>query len=359
MPLYKSLKNYLPWTQAPLIANAPMSGAATSELAIAVTRAGGLGQIGFLDDMRELSSQLDIVRHGLRDVMATLDNSQQLPVGLGVIVFGSPIEAWMRLFTTYKPVVAWLSFASTAELKQWTERIRQASPDTRVWIQLGSVQAAIEAAQACRPDALVIQGGDAGGHGHSNGASVLTLLPEVADVLQDHEISEIPLIAAGGIVDGRGCAAALTLGASGVVMGTRFLAAPETHIPQIYRNAILAASDGGQTTARSRVFDEIWGPNFWPMIYDGRCLRNKVYDQYTGGMSIQNIRLWLHAAMNGVNSEDLKTEDMGSVWAGTGVGMVKKMNSAADIVREVQEETRRRIDSTAKLSEFQGQGSVV
>lgn len=52
-------------------------------------------------------------------------------------------------------------------------------------------------------------------------------------------------------------------------MGTRFLAAPETRVPQIYRNAIFKTSAGGQATARSRVFDEIWGPNFWPPTTGG------------------------------------------------------------------------------------------
>lgn len=89
----------------------------------------------------------------------------------------------------------------------------------------------------------------------------MSLIPETANAFQKLEI-EISLIAAVEIMDGRATAAALTLGASGAVMGTRFLGAVESHIPQIYRDAIFSASDGGQSTARSRVFDEIWGPNF-------------------------------------------------------------------------------------------------
>lgn len=321
-----------------------MSGVAFSDLAIAVSRAGGLGQIGFLDDMRELSKELDTARNKLQDLMATLPDPQVLPIGVGVIVFGSPLEAWMRLFKTHKPAVAWLSFAGTNDLRQWTEAIRQASPATKVWIQLGSVTAALDVARECQPDALVLQGSDAGGHGHRDGASIISLIPEVTDTLLQHGISDIPLIAAGGIVDGRGATAALALGASGVVMGTRFLAAPETRIPQIYRNAIFKASDGGQATARSRVFDEIWGPNFWPATYDGRCLRNKVYNRYESGEDIDKIRRWLFSAMNGPEGEALDVHDMGSLWAGTGVGMVNTVQKAADIVQTVRDDVLERIE---------------
>ncbi|KAJ5453501.1 uncharacterized protein N7458_004457 [Penicillium daleae] len=347
MSFYNAFKKSLPWVQSPLIANAPMSGAAFNELAIAVSRAGGLGQIGFLDDMHELSNELQVARDKLQDLMSTLPDPQILPIGVGVIVFGSPKDAWMTLFRTHKPAVVWLSFAGTSELRQWTEAIRQASPKSQVWVQLGSVKAALDVAQACHPDALVLQGSDAGGHGHQDGASIVSLIPEVTDTLLQHEIGDIPLVAAGGIVDGRGTAAALALGASGVVMGTRFLSAPETRIPQIYRDAVFKASDGGQATARSRVFDEIWGPNFWPATYDGRCLRNKVYNRYASGMDINKIRSWLVSEMNGPGSKSLDVQDMGSLWAGTGVGMVNTMQKAGDIVRTVRDDAMKRIGSLA------------
>ena len=108
MSFLNMFKKSLPWVQPPLIANAPMSGVALSDLAIAVSRAGGLGQIGFLDDMRELSKELDTARDKLQDFMATFPDPQVLPIGVGVIVFESPLEAWMRLFKTHKPAVAWL-----------------------------------------------------------------------------------------------------------------------------------------------------------------------------------------------------------------------------------------------------------
>ncbi|KAI9932023.1 hypothetical protein ASPWEDRAFT_51230 [Aspergillus wentii DTO 134E9] len=340
----RTSRRLLPWTQSPLIANAPMSGIATSALAVAVTRAGGLGQIGYMDDLDKLSEHLHTARHELQDIMAGLPNPDVLPIGLGVIAFGSPMTAWMELFTEYKPAVAWLSFAATHEFKQWTERIRRSSPQTKVWIQLGSVTAAIDIARECQPDAIVLQGSDAGGHGHRDGASLISLLPEVVDAFQERGLGDIPLVAAGGITDGRGTAAALTLGASGVVMGTRFLAAREADIPSFYREAIFDATDGGEATARSRVFDEIWGPNIWPQTYDGRCLRNAAYEEYRDGVGIQSIRAGLFRAMQ--SPEKVPVQEMSTIWAGTGVGMINQETTAAEIVQGARKQVKECLERT-------------
>jgi nitronate monooxygenase len=79
-----TLKTYLPWIQTPLVVNAPMSGSAKSKLAIAVTRSGGLGQIGFLDDMHELSTELETTKKALQE--SNFDTMKTLPISLGVIV---------------------------------------------------------------------------------------------------------------------------------------------------------------------------------------------------------------------------------------------------------------------------------
>ncbi|KAB8271902.1 hypothetical protein BDV30DRAFT_249807 [Aspergillus minisclerotigenes] len=343
------LKRALPWVQTPILINAPMSGAATSDLAVAVSRAGGLGQIGFLDSKRSLAGQLERAKHELHDIMNAQKDIPEpvLPVGVGMIVFGSPVAHWLSLFSKYKPAVVWLSFATTDEFKVWTEGIRKASPYTQVWIQVGSVSAAVEAAQACRPDALVLQGSDAGGHGHALGASVISLLPEVADVLRDRGLDDVSLIAAGGIVDGRGVSAAIMLGAAGVVMGTRFLGAEETELPRQFREAVFDASDGGQATVRSRVFDEMWGPSPWPEVYDGRCLRNSSYEYVKRGMSMSDMRIQLYRDLQGTQGQQLDFKETITVWAGTGVGMVKKSDRAADIVEQVRCEARRRLQDAS------------
>ncbi|KAF0635478.1 hypothetical protein FPSE5266_20376 [Fusarium pseudograminearum] len=114
------------------------------------------------------------------------------------------------------------------------------------------MSSALEAAKICQPDALVLQGSDACGHGHAHGASLITLIPEVVDALENEGIANIPLIAAGGIMDGRSAAAAVMLGASGVVMGTRYLGAKETNFDANVREAVFSTTDAGKATQALR-----------------------------------------------------------------------------------------------------------
>ncbi|KAL5594647.1 uncharacterized protein BROUX77_007994 [Berkeleyomyces rouxiae] len=331
----------LPWAQWPLISNAPMSGVATSQLAVAVTQAGGLGQIGFTGDPALLDRELSSARRHLHPPPQPQSHDaeapqQPLPVGAGIIVFGASPEAFMPVLAQHAPAVVWLSFGSAAELQHWTASIRQHTPQSKVWIQLGSVRAALEAARLCKPDALVLQGSDAGGHGHAGGSSIVPLLPEVADALRAAGLPALPLVAAGGIMDGRGAAAALALGAAGVVMGTRFLGAAEASVPVRFRKLVLEAVDGGESTARSRAFDAMWGTNVWPETYDGRCLKNAMYRHVSGGMSHAEARAKLYEAASGAAGRGLDAQDTMSVWAGAGVGLVNQVQTAADIVGEVR-----------------------
>ncbi|RFU81187.1 nitronate monooxygenase [Trichoderma arundinaceum] len=337
------IKRDLPWIQLPFIANAPMSGIATSKLAVAVTLSGGLGQIGFTGSTHGLEVELESAQGQLKDFMAGNRDLDVLPVGVGVIVTGSSLQRWLPIFERYKPAVIWLSFGSTLQMHAWARGIREATSSTKVWIQVGSVNAALQAAQSCQPDALVMQGSDAGGHGHARGASVVTLVPEAADTLRDHGLSHIPILAAGGIMDGRGVAAAITLGAEGAVLGTRFIGAEEATVDSDVREEVFTATDGGESTVRSRVFDDIWDTNPWPPLYDGRCLRGAIYNNLETGMSINEVREQLYRDSQRSQVEEVKMRDIACIWAGTGVGMVTKLEQAADIVKQVQEDARKRL----------------
>lgn len=342
---FSKLKRDFPWVQFPLISNAPMGGIATSKLASAVTRSGGLGQIGFTGAVRSMQTDMEEAKSLLKD--ASIECKEGiLPIGIGIVAAGGSPQAWLPLFSTYKPAMVWLSFADTERFALWAQGIRKASPDTKVWIQVGSVSTALEAAKMCHPDALVLQGIDAGGHGHEEGASIVTLLPEVADTLQDNGLDDIPLVAAGGIMDGRGTAAAITLGAAAVVMGTGFLGAEECDLEPEIRDVVFQASDGGQSTARSRVWDEVWGPNPWPETYNGRCLKNAIYENMESGLSIEEVRMKLREDYEKARSDPTKVRDVYSMWAGTGIGMVKKLEKAADIVGRVQTETTKLLRDT-------------
>ena len=119
-------------------------------------------------------------------------------------------------------------------------------------------------AVAAGADMLVAQGGEAGGHGVRRG--LMALLPEIVDAAGER----VPVVAAGGIADGRGLAAALMLGAAGVLVGTRFYASEEAAGAAAAKQRIVAAT--GDATVRSIVFD-ISRRNVWPSPFNGRCLR--------------------------------------------------------------------------------------
>ncbi|KAL5046764.1 hypothetical protein BDW71DRAFT_197412 [Aspergillus fruticulosus] len=312
-----------PWAQAPILANAPMSGMATSELAAAVISAGGLGLIGFLGNPRMLDVQLRLAK-----ALLLHDQEAQLPPQL---------REWGRTQTRTRTRIFHPSGLTPKDFVAWAEGIRATSPRTKGWVQAGSVDATMQTAQACHPDALVLQGIDAGGHGHARGSSDITLIPEVSDVFIGNVFvgsRRIPLVAAGGIVDGRGVAAAMALGVSGVVMGTRFLGAQETEITQEYRRETLSASDGGQSTVRSRIFDERWVPSAWPEMYDGRCQKMRAM------MSVSGV--WLLWGWAGGDSFN----DVSSLWAGTGMGLVKSIENARDIVQGVRGDAKQRLQDT-------------
>lgn len=330
----RKLGRDFPWLRLPLVSNAPMSGFAENELAVAVARGGGLGQIGFTGSVDSLREQLEQVKGKLPERSGKDESRAVLPVGVGFIVINGGPQTWLPTLSHYRPAMVWLSFGNGAEFQTWASAVRAASPETKVWVQVGSVDAALDAATACTPDALVLQGNDAGGHGHKNNASIVSLVPEVADSLKQRNISDVALIAAGGIADGRGAAGAVMLGAGGVVMGTRFLGATETVFEPKFRDAVLSAVDGGVSTVRSRVFDDIHGVNMWPDMYDGRCMRNAMYDNYVKGLSPEENRNDLFRRIS--SSESTPIKDVAMLWAGTGVGLVKEMESATDIVHRTQ-----------------------
>jgi nitronate monooxygenase len=345
-----TLKEQLPWTSSPLIVNAPMAGFAGGRLASAVTLAGGLGMIGSLMNMEDVRKELRIAVEAFKNNPA-LSASRTLPIGIGFLPFVLKLEDVLPVFEDFKPCVVWLFVPkSLDDHTEWVSAIRKASPDSKIWIQLGSVTAALHVAKIARPDVLCLQGTDAGGHGFEKGASIVSLLPEASDALAAEGFSHIPLVASGGIADGRGVAAALTLGAEGVVMGTRFLASKEVNVHPVYQAALLEAQDGGQVTTRSKLFDQLRGPNIWPELYDGRGLVAQSHRDFANGMSLEEIQR-LHNDAAAGEDKGFKTGLQGraAIWAGTSVGLVKEVQSAEEIVQTVRQEAKDILVRMAKL----------
>jgi nitronate monooxygenase len=201
---------------------------------------------------------------------------------------------------------------------------------------------AVELARSCKPDVLVIQGSDAGGHGLAKSCSIISLLPECADTLEEEGFGHIPLIAAGGIVDGRGVAAAITLGADGVCLGTRFLASHEAIISKGYREAVIKAKDGGMSTARTSLYDRLRGTPGWPKIFNGRGVLNQSFwDNEKGMDEAENTKLYEEAVKMG----DAGWGEQGrmTTYAGTGVGLVHKSMPAGEIVAEVLRDSKKHL----------------
>src|ERR671920_424224 len=128
------------------------------------------------------------------------------------------------------------------------------------------------AARAAGADIIVAQGTEAGGHGADR--STLPLVPAVVDV-----VAPTPVLAAGGIADGRGLAAAIMLGAQGALIGTRFYAAIEALGQESAKEYIVAAK--GRDTERTRVFDVV-RQHAWPRPYTGRAIRNRFMERWEG-----------------------------------------------------------------------------
>lgn len=189
------------------------------------------------------------------------------------------------------------------------------------------------AVEAAGLDAVIAQGTEAGGHrshfvkpmtSEQLDVGTVALVPEVADAVR------IPVIAAGGLVDGRGLVAALALGASGVLMGTRFVATRESMVTEVYKKALLERS--GDTTALSDVLSGRFA----------RALRNAFIERYKGsGAPVLSFPLH-YIAVSDIRQEAEKqsNEDYQAMWSGQGVGLIRDLPSASDVVETIIQEAR-------------------
>ncbi|OZJ02383.1 hypothetical protein BZG36_05631 [Bifiguratus adelaidae] len=260
--------------QVPIV-SAPMAYAAGGALAAEVTKAGGLGLIGAgVTGAGLVKDQVDIAKRVL-DIPA--DSTAILPIGIGYISFHlvqhpEMLEEHLEYLKDTPVAAYWFSFGNSRPL---IDLVRQKSPQSKVIVQ---VFTALEAAEAVTQgvDAIVVQGSEAGGHGHVQGTSTMVLVPEVLDMLHAQFPGfSTPVLAAGGIANGRGVVAAMALGASGVVMGTRFIVSRESLYSEAGKDAVVRTQAGGARTVRGRIFDTLFHYD-WPEEYDGRTLRNDI-----------------------------------------------------------------------------------
>jgi nitronate monooxygenase len=291
---------------------APMDLVADARLTAAVSTAGGFGILGGgYGDENWLTRELDLLEN------------YRVRFGVGFITWSMAKQPKLLDHALErKPAAILLSFGDP---RPFVDRIKRTGAILICQVQsIGMAQEAV----ASGADILVVQGTEAGGHGASRG--LVALVPEVLDAIG----TNIPVVASGGIADGRGLAAALMLGASGVLMGTRFYATEEAAGALAAKERIRAAS--GDDTLRSIVFDISRG-NVWPAPFTGRCLRNAHADRWFG----REVELMRHLEQESMRYAAARRDenfDVAAVIAGESSGLVRDISSARAVVERVVRE---------------------
>lgn len=351
----RSLALSYPWMSTPFIVSAPMRVMSGPALAVAVSHAGGLGFLGpgvktqdIITDLQEATALVDKLSmssplSAFRELFPAKPQSPPLlPIGVGFQLWSDDLDIAVSAIRQFKPCAAWLYAPREGQrdFDEWCHRIRNASPHTQMWIQVGTLGEAKALLEGCQlPDVLVIQGAEAGGHGRAkDGLGLMSLLPEVVDALEE---TKIPIFAAGGIADGRGSAAALCLGASGIVMGTRFLAASEARISRGYQREILRANDAAVATSRTLLYNKLRGTLGWPKEYSPRTIVNKSFVEYQAGRPFEELKE-LHDSALKEGDGGWGPEGRLATYAGAGIGLISEVKDAAAIVRDIRKETLER-----------------
>lgn len=311
----------------PIIA-AAMGGSTVPEFTAAVSNAGACGQVGLS------GAGPDRTRGLIQRVRELTDR----PFAANVILDGYDGREVETALDESVPIL----FLFWGDPSPWVADAHRRG--TKVVVQVGSVAEAAAAADA-GVDVIVAQGVEAGGHVRGT-TPLFALIPQVVDA-----VSPLPVVAAGGIVDGRGLAAALALGADGVLIGTRFLASEEADVHPEYRRRVLAAKSAEDTVYSEDLFDVGW-PNA-----PHRILRNRLVEEWEAagkprpgkradeageiGTRLmydgRTVPIRMYSSVTATTAFDVDLE-RAALWAGMSVGLVREVKPAGDIVRETVRE---------------------
>jgi nitronate monooxygenase len=288
---------------------APMDVVSGARLTAAVSSAGGFGILGGgYGDRGWLEQETGKLK------------AVQAPFGIGFITWSLAKQPeLLDVALNARPRAVMLSFGDP---KPFASRIKAAGALLICQVQSEDMaQAALDAGA----DILVAQGTEAGGHGASR--TTLDIVPATIDLAA----GRVPVVAAGGIADGRGLAAMMALGAAGVLLGTRFYASQESDGAEEAKRRICAAT-GGSTT-RGIIFD-MSRNNVWPAPFTGRCLINDHARRWTGRELelLQNVGA---VAAEYAAAKAAGNFDIAAVIAGEAVGLIHDIPPAAEIVDRI------------------------
>ena len=299
---------------------APMAYVAGGRLAAAVSAAGGLGLIG----------------GGYGDpewVGAELDAAGSAAIGIGFITWRlahNPLVLDLALERSPRAVL--LSFG---DISPYVARIKSAG--ARVIAQVQTVAHAL-AARDAGADVLVAQGAEAGGHAGER--STFPLVPAVVDA-----VAPLPVVAAGGIADGRGLAAALMLGAGGAMLGSRFYATREALASAPAKQVLVGAS--GDDTVRGAIFDRLRGWD-WPPAYSLRTLANDMTARWPGEAAglAGSLTQEQSTFQSAVAAADTR---IAPVVAGEAADLIRDLPGASELVERIMQDARRLLAQSVAL----------
>ena len=315
MPIATSLTRLLEIEHPILLA--PMDVIAGSRLVAAVSGAGGFGILG--GGYGE--------KTWLEQETAKLA-SLSAPFGIGFITWSlAKRPELLDIALAAKPSAIMLSFGDPAP---FAAKIKSAG--ARLICQVQDEAIARQALEA-GADILVAQGTEAGGHGASR--TTVDLVPAIVDLA-----ASVPVVAAGGIADGRGLAAMMMLGASGVLLGTRFYASREADGAEEAKRRICAASSG--STVRGIIFD-LSRNNIWPAPFTGRCLVNDHARRWIG-REVELMQNVATVAAEYAAAKETGNFDIAAVIAGEAVGLIHDIPPAAEIVERIAIEAEQLLD---------------
>lgn len=319
------------------IVQAPIGSATCSELAARVSNAGALGTLAVT------WRSLDATRRVVKRTRERTDRPFAVNLALDPATTRHPTDEHLATCLDAGAPVVSLSFGDPAP---HVEQVHNGSATL-----LGTVGSAEEActAEDAGVDVVVAQGWEAGGHVQSEVAT-MPLVPRVADAV------DIPVIAAGGIADGRGVAAALALGADGAWLGTRFVATEEADVAPRYRERVVDAVEtdtfygelfnGGWPGTPHRVLRnetvETWDEAGQPVPGD-RPGESEQVGAYSSGQPV--VRYGADIPVEGMEG-DL---DAMALYAGQSAGGIKNVQPAATVVEEIVNETRSTIDRVGQM----------
>lgn len=282
---------------------APMGGVSGGQLAAAVSNAGGLGMVGGgYGDAAWVERELRLVKA-----------STARPWGVGFITW-SLRRPVLELALGFRPTAVMLSFGDPVP---WAPLIKEGGCMLICQVQdLATAAAAVKAGA----DLIVAQGAEAGGHTGSR--STLALVPAISDL-----VAPIPVLAAGGIADGRGLAAALALGAQGALIGTRFYATPEALGHDGLKAEIVRRT--GDETVRTAFFDHVREYD-WPAGFEGRAIRNDLLAKW--GDDSKHAPAHRHRLQAAQAAGDAA---QAMIWAGEAIDLIGEIKPAAQLVRTI------------------------